>query len=104
MRALSEKQVQELSSSLLGDLAEVTNSPEDNFTLELVQTQFFLKGQTTSGDPFIEILWFPRPQGIQDQVASMITERVQKLTKAAYVTVVFTELTKTHYYENGNHF
>lgn len=77
---------------------------EDNFTVELVETKFFARGTFTSADPFVEVLWFERGQEVQDASALRITELVQEQTKADYVSVVFTALPKSTYYENGKHF
>lgn len=98
MRALSQEQAQKLSTTLVKGLSDLTKSPIDNFTLELVSTQYF-----TDSYPFVEVLWFSRPQEMQDQCAKFITEQI-KAIDSRDVTVVFQILTATAYYENGKHF
>lgn len=103
-RALNQEQTQKLSQDLLPELAQIVNTAEDNFTFELVDTQFFYKGKTTESFPFVEVFWFERPQEVQDKVATFITDKVKSFSKADDVVVVFTELKKSSYYENGKHF
>lgn len=105
MRALSEDHVAKLSGILAQDLAAAANTPEDNFTFERIDTQFFLKGKATKSFPFIEVLWFARPQEDKNACARIITEHVKELVgKEEDVVVVFKELAKESYYENGKHF
>ncbi|WP_413288153.1 DUF1904 domain-containing protein [Bdellovibrio sp. HCB337] len=103
-RALQSQQVRQLSQELSPVLASAIQTSEDNFTFELIQTQFFSQGQETTSYPFVEVLWFARSQDVQDRCALIITEKVKTLTKAEDVVVVFSTLEKTAYYENGKHF
>jgi hypothetical protein len=57
-----------------------------------------------SSYPFIEVLWFARSSEIQDHSAKIITEAVKQVTASTDVVVVFFELAKNSYYENGAHF
>lgn len=104
IRSMEDQQVATLSKTLTGPLAAAMQTSEDNFTFEKIATTFFEKGQSSEGTPFIEVLWFPRSQEVQDQAAQIITQQVQKLCTAEYVTVVFQVLAPTAYYENGTHF
>lgn len=104
IRSLDSDQVAKLSTSLVAELAEITGAPADNFTLELVQTQFFQGGEVVASFPFVEVLWFQRPQAMQDACAVLITKRVKDVVPEQDVVVVFTELAKDGYYENGKHF
>jgi hypothetical protein len=103
-RALKEDQVRQLSSELCPVLASAIQTSEDNFTFELVGTQFFVQGKTTDSYPFVEVLWFARSQDLQDQCARLITEKVKTISNAEDVIVVFSILEKSSYYENGTHF
>jgi len=102
-RALQSEQVSNLSKTLVRDLATIIKTSEDNFTFELVQTQFFSQGQAANGYPFVEVLWFERTPEIQQQVATLITESIKKLIDAD-VAVVFQPLLQKNYFENGQHF
>lgn len=104
IRSLGSDQVANLSTSLVPDLAEITGAPIDNFTLELVPTQFFQDGKVVNSFPFVEVLWFERPQAIQDACAVLITKKVREVAPGQDVVVVFTKLAKNSYYENGMHF
>lgn len=103
MRAMSPEHVQTLSKDLLPVLAAAINTDEANFTFERINTDFFFAGKAVSSFPIIEVLWFPRSQEVQDKVASIITDKVKTLISDD-VIVVFTQLSKEGYYENGVHF
>ncbi|WII71020.1 DUF1904 domain-containing protein [Bdellovibrio sp. 22V] len=103
-RATSAAEVRELSSSLPKELAAAMQTSEDNFTFELVNTQYFASGQETPSYPFVEVLWFERPQEVQDRCAVIITEKVNALGAYEDVVVVFQVLPKASYYENARHF
>jgi hypothetical protein len=103
-RALKPEHVEKLSVTLATDLAKAASAPEDHFTFEFVPTQFYVKGLSSESDPFIEVLWFPRTPEIQDRCARIITDQIKALGPYENVIVVFHELSKPHYYENGTHF
>ena len=77
---------------------------EENFTFEKIETQFFQMGQVVESFPFIEFCWFQRSQEIQNNVVMCITDFITKELGAVDVVVVFIALTKSAYYENGQHF
>lgn len=104
LRALKKEYVKTLSEILIQDLALTINTAADNFTFEWIGSEFFHDGKETPSYPFIEVLWFARPQEIQDQTAKIITEKVKDLTRSQDVVVVFQVLEKPAYYENGEHF
>lgn len=104
MRALTPDHVASLSQTLCQPLAAAMATSEDNFTFEAIPTTFFAEGNKTNSYPFIEVLWFERPQEVQNQAARIITEQVKALTQAADVVVVFIALNRQAYYENGEHF
>ena len=104
MRALKKEHVQNLSEILVKDLAKTIATAEDNFTFEWIGSEFFFGGKATSSYPFVEVFWFARSQEVQDQVTLLITEKVKAETKTQDVVVVFQNLDKAAYYENGEHF
>lgn len=104
LRAIAQNHVQEISQDLIAELSALTGSPEDHFTLECVSSHFFFQGKKSEAFPFVEVLWFARPQEIQDSAADIITRIVRAKTQAADIVVIFTALTKNSYYENGKHF
>lgn len=103
-KAVPEKIVSDLSQTLPKELASVLQTSEDNFSFELVSSNFYENGQKTSFYPFVEFAWFDRGQKVQDQVAQIIYHRVKEVFPADYITLVFLDLPKTSYYENGQHF
>ena len=103
-RALDEIHVQSLSDALVAPLAEAMGTTEDNFTFELIGTRFFYKRQEIESYPFVEVLWFSRGKEVQQKAATIITNQVKAVSKAADVVVVFRALPEADYYENGKHF
>jgi hypothetical protein len=101
---MKENHVATLSQTLVKDLAAAIETGEDNFSFELIGSQYFSKGQPGGAYPFVEVLWFQRSQEIQDKSASIITEQVKKLCPQDDVAVIFVSLAKNSYYENGSHF
>ena len=107
IRAMTEDNVKSLSQVLPKELSQIMNTSEDNFTVEKVQTVFYRNGSVVhdgQGDPMIEIQWFDRGQEVKAASAKKVTELVHSLTKAEYIAVVFFDLPKTDYFENGTHF
>lgn len=104
LRGLNSEQISNLNTQLVKELSKITESPEDHFTVEHIQTNFFNDGKVSKGWPFVEVLWFARDQKIQDECAKAITNRIKGIVPDKDVTVIFVELSKTGYYENGEHF
>lgn len=107
IRAMTEAQVRSLSQVLPQELSKLMNTPEDNFTVEKIPTVFYRAGTVVpdgEGDPMIEIHWFDRGAEIKASAASKVTELVRGVSKSEYIAVVFFDLPKTDYFENGTHF
>lgn len=103
MRGIEIDPIRKLSKQLIDELAVLTQSPRDDFTLELINSTFVLDGEIVQGYPFVEIAWFDRGQEIQDKAAQTIS---QLINEAGYpsVDIMFTILEKSRYYENGEHY
>ncbi len=105
IRGVEREVVQRLSTRLVDQLAALIQSPKAHFTLEWLQTEFIMDGQTQPGYPFVELLWFERPQALQDQVAQLITAELKaELGEAQEVAVVILPLARERYYDNGQHY
>lgn len=102
-RSLTSAMVEQLSKDLPQPLAQCMGTTVDNFTFELIATQFFENGHGVTSYPFVEVLWFQRSQEVQDTAAQLITEAIKK-SVANDVVVVFIDLAKQNYYENAKHF
>lgn len=104
IRALNESAVKALSITLPQELSKILNTPEDNFTVEKIATTFFRNGEAVvegDADPLIEFLWFERGTEVRDAAAKKVTELVRQHTRSEFVAVVFTNIPKDSYYENG---
>lgn len=107
IRALSETAVKALSVTLPQELSKVLNTPVDNFTVEKIATTFYRGGTEISdseADPMVEFLWFERGPEAREAAAKKVTELVKPHTKSEYIAVVFTNIPKDNYFENGKHF
>ena len=107
IRALSDSAVKSLSVSLPSELAKILNTAEDNFTIEKVATTFYRQGDVLSeeqADPMVEFLWFDRGPEVRDRAAKKVTDMVRPLCRSEFIAVVFYDLPKESYYENGNSF
>lgn len=104
LRSMTHEQAQNLSQTAVPELARLVQSPEDHFTVELIATTHFRQGQLATAAPFVEVLWFARAQDLQNQAAELLTEKIRALTQAEDIVVVFHELKRNAYYENGQHF
>lgn len=107
IRAMTESQVKNLSQVLPQELSKLMNTPEDNFTVEKIPTVFYRAGAVVpdgEGDPMIQIHWFDRGAEMKSAAAQKVTELVRGVSKSEYIAVVFFDLPKTNYFENGTHF
>ena len=103
MRGIETETACKLSKQLIDELAVLTQSPRDYFTLEVIHSTFVMDGDVVPGYPFVEIAWFDRGQEIQDQVAKTISGLLNQAGHPS-VDIMFTVLEKLRYYENGEHY
>ncbi|MBC2726550.1 DUF1904 domain-containing protein [Desulfosporosinus sp.] len=103
IRGVETDTIRKLSNQLIDELAQLTLSPKDDFTLEVMNSTYILNGEVVPGYPFIEVAWFDRGQELQDLAAQIITRLINE---AGYpsVDIMFTILEKQRYYENGEHY
>ena len=105
-RAVEFDTVKALSTALVDDLQPLMSCPREDFTLEHIPASFIFDGEVSDAYPFVEVLWFDRGQETQDKVAAVITAAVRKAVDNAErdVALIFTALTATVYYDNGQHY
>lgn len=103
IRGLETELIRKLSKQLIDELELLTQSPRDDFTLEIIHSTFVMDEEVVPGYPFVEIAWFDRGQEIQDQVAQTIS-RLLNEAGCLSVDIMFTVLEKHRYYENGEHY
>lgn len=107
VRAMTEANVKKLSLVLPQELSLLMGTPEDNFTVEKVASIFYRKGEPVAdgeGDPMVEIHWFDRGAEVKATVAKRVTEIIRGFSQSEYITVVFFDLPREDYFENGSHF
>jgi len=103
-RGIEKQHVKEISKNLVDKLAKEVECPREWFTLEHIESLFIFDGEENKNKyPFVEVLWFDRGSAVMSNVANLITDMIKSYSYDC-VTVIFTNLTKEHYYENGEHF
>ena len=105
-RAVEFDLLKALSTQLVDDLQPLMACPREDFTLEHISTTFIMDGEVSEAYPFVEVLWFDRGQTVQDQVAQVITMAIRDAFEEPQldVAVIFSSLTPSAYYDNGQHY
>lgn len=104
-RGMQREMVVAISETLVEQLAELTQAPAAHFTVEYIPAEFIATRFGGQAYPFIELFWFDRGQEIQDAAAQLITSIVKaELGSESDVAVVVQPLTRTGYYDNGQHY
>ncbi|RCU50455.1 MULTISPECIES: DUF1904 domain-containing protein [Corallincola] len=103
-RGVSEQAIQNMSQALVDDLSQLLGSGRDHFTLECVSSSFIFDGDKVSPEPMVEVLWFPRPQTVQDQFAHLVTQALRDQGETQDIAVFFQVLSAEAYYDNGEHY
>lgn len=104
-RGMAREPLARLAQPLVASLSALTGAPIAHFTVELIGSEFIITGETESGHPFVELLWFDRGQAMQDAAVKLITDAVQaELGAEQLVAVMVLPLTRTAYYDNGVHY
>ena len=103
-RATPIEIVRALSLSLPTELSGIMKTEETNFTFEHEGSQFFVNGEPSNSFPIVEVHWFARNQEVQDQSANLITAKLKAYFPKDDIVVIFKEISKLNYYENGQHF
>lgn len=103
-RSVSHEVVQKASAQLPKLLSEIMSTDVENFSFEKIETQFFKDGNVVDSYPFVEVLWFSRNQEVKNQSAKCITDMINKEIGPVDIVVVFIDLNRESYYENGQHF
>lgn len=102
-RAMDTNLVCNVSKEMIDELQDLLQCPRDYFSLELMGSTFIKDGEIVQGSPVVEVLWFDRGQEIQDKAAVIISKYMQSVGYSS-IDVIFLELDKNRYYENGVHF
>ncbi len=103
--------VQTLSHELSKSLSKTIGCPEDWITFIAGESagKIFCNGEVLTDTIFAYVSWFDRGQEVKNQVAKVITKSILTSDKAELATietvnVVFIDMKKSDYFENGEHF
>lgn len=100
MRNVQQQEIESIVQELVEELAEITGSPTDYFSVELLHTTVISKSERY---PMVQINWFERTQAIQDKVAKAIDKYLRELGYTQ-IDVYFVILQEHAYYDNGEHY
>lgn len=104
-RAVSVDTLQQISTPLLADLCVLTGGKPEFVTMECIDSHWVRGGVIEAGFPFVELVWFERPQELQDAAAALITRHLKAaLGEQTYVVVQVLPIVKSHYYSDGQHY
>lgn len=102
-RGLLEEEVCALSENLGGKLAEIVQVEPDWFVFEYINSKSFSMGKPLDKEVIIDLMWFDRGEEIKQKVQNEITDSIKRLNYNL-ITVIFHNLEKNSYFENGEHF
>ena len=104
-RGIDQKTLEGIAEEIVVQIAKVTQTPHDHFTVEHIQSAYIAKGGASGVYPFIEVLWFDRGQETKTKVASIIDSALRPVVgEKTDITIVFSDLRGQDYYENREHF
>ncbi len=92
-----------VSAPLLDDLAALTGTPRDHFSIRVNRDTFVFDGVEVEPDPFVEIGLFERDSAIEDAMAAKVTEHLRSAGITS-VEVYLNHFARRRYFENGSHF
>lgn len=109
---LESKIVKRLSLNHTQALANIIDCPLDwlTFCAHTVENNtLFCDGKPVHDTVFAYVEWFDRGNEIKQKIATYLTEAILALNdteknKIAYVNVIFVDLKKSNFFENGTSF
>lgn len=106
----TSSEVQELSKQATPELAKIIGCPADwiTFIAETAEKDvIFCNGEVVQDTIFMQVEWFDRGQETKTALAKILSDLTVKLrndVQIEYVDILFVDMEKTNYYENGAHF
>ena len=100
IRNVQQQELEGIVEPLIEELASLTGSPIDYFSVELLQNTIISKSAVY---PMVQINWFKREQLVQDKVAKAIDRHLRALGYLQ-IDVYFVILQEVDYYDNGEHY
>ncbi|OOB80536.1 MAG: hypothetical protein BEN19_04375 [Epulopiscium sp. Nuni2H_MBin003] len=104
--------VKALSAELTESLSQVIKCPADWITFSigaLGDGDIFCNGNLLKDTVYVTVEWFDRGKNAKNLVAKILTEGILKAKSFEFdeinsVDVIFVDIEKENYYENGKHF
>lgn len=102
IRNVEEGKLLSVSARLTDRLQGVIGCERSWITLDHESSRQALDGSWIPGNPFVEVLWFPRSEAVRAEVSRILSEELKG--DADYVTTLFRDLDPSLYYEDGKNF
>jgi hypothetical protein len=102
IRNVDEERLLAVSEGLTDRLQKAIGCERSWITLDLEPTRQARDGRWITGNPFVEVLWFPRPEAVRAEVSRILSDELKG--EADYVTTLFRDLDPACYYEDGKNF
>lgn len=64
---------------VIDELIDAVKCPRDYFEIECIKSVAIRDGKIADVYPFVEVAWFDRGQEVQDTVAKIITDNIEKI-------------------------
>lgn len=97
-KGIRQEDVCKLSLTLAKELAEISDTPEDYFTLEYAPRVYYAKGEQMKMYPLVEVLQFKRADEVEEKMARHIQKRIYEL-QYQECEVYFLHIHHQDYYE-----
>ncbi len=105
VRGLSIDVLESVADILVESMAEITDTPTAQFTLEYQAVTYLTIGGASPAYPFFEVLWFERGEEVKRKIALLVEDLIRPLIDSGQdIGVVFHDIQGKDYYENGEHF
>lgn len=97
-KGIKKEHVEKFSKELVEELATISETPLDYFTLEVPQTSYVANGAPFEMFPLVEVIQFERSAPVERQMAICIAQKVKDLGYSV-CEVYYIHLEKKDYYE-----
>jgi hypothetical protein len=95
--------VKKISRAMVDELAQVTSTPREHFSLRVNCDVAVFDGAEIAPDAFVEVCLFERGDVVEDRIAGIVTRHLQEAGFSS-VEVYLTQLLRRKYFENGQHY
>lgn len=97
---ISSNIVKKAAKGIIDEISELLRTDRSNVTIQVCEDKFVSDGEFIQSHPYVELSLLTRPQDLEDQMASIITDQLMK-SGCESVDLYIIHLEKRQYYENA---